>query len=221
MSDDWVTGRQRWAEQHGFAYQPDVPDAMVHERFYLFTLGEDHPVVTGSNLLTGSWNGMPVSAFDVLVPQMVGASGAGVSTYWVESDTITVAVVGVDADLPYAYVEKKGLLTRAADDLDRIDRLHHDHLEVTCGARDFDKHFEVKTSHRDFAHQLFDHPMMEALLESGTGYVYETEGAEFIVHGRHVGHEELSGLLDAAKRFRDHVPHEVLTRYAPGWRDDA
>jgi len=220
MSDDWASGRRGWAGEHGFAYEPDVPESMLHERFYLFTLGEDHPVVTGTNLLTGSWNGMPVSVFDVVVPQMVGASAGGVGGYWLERDTITVAVGSVPADLPYVYVEKKGLLTRAADDLDRIDRLHHDHLEVTCGARDFDKHFEVKTTHREFAHELFDHPMMEAVLESGTEYVYEVEGSDFIVHGRHVGHAELSALLDAAKRFRDHVPDAVLEKYAPGWRDD-
>ncbi|HXY72828.1 MAG TPA: hypothetical protein VEM41_09805 [Actinomycetota bacterium] len=219
MSDEWASGRQRWAEEHAFAYQADVPDSMLHERFYLYTLGEDHPVVTGTNLLTGSWNGTDLSVFDVLVPQMVGASGAGVSIDWIERDDITVAMVRLDADLPYVYVEKKGLLTRAADDLDRIDRLHHDHLEVTCGARDFDKHFEVKTTHPDYARELFDHPMMEALLESGTEYVYETEGDEFIVHGRHVGHAELPALLDAAKRFSDHIPPAVLEKYAPGWRD--
>jgi len=220
MSDERASEAQRWADVHGFRYGADVPDSMLHERFYLFTLGEDHAVVTGSNLLTGSWNGMPVNAFDVVVPQMVGASAAGVSGYWLESDTITVAMVSVTADLPYVYVEKKGLLTRAADDLDRIDHIHHDHLEVTCGAHDFDAHFEVKTTYREFAHELFDHPMMEALMESGTEYVYETEGPEFIVHGRHVGHDELSTMLDAAKRFRDRIPATVLERYAPGWRDD-
>ena len=211
---------RRWAGEHDFAYETDVPESMLHERFYLFTLGQDHPVVTGTNLLTGSWHGMPVSAFDVVVPQMVGAEELGLSLFWLESDTITVAMAQVPADLPYTYVEKKGLLTRAADDLDRIDRLHHDHLEVSCGARDFDKHFEVKTTHREFAHELFDHPMMEALLESGTEYVYETEGRDFIVHGRRVGHAELSALLDAAKRFRDRIPGAVLEKYAPGWRDD-
>lgn len=219
MSEVRADDIRRWATEHGFTYQPEVPDSMLHERFYLFTLGEDHPVVSGSNLLTGSWNGTAVSVFDVVVPQMVGASGGGVAAYWLESDTISVALVSVPADLPYVYVEKKGLLTRAADDLDRIDRLHHDHLEVTCGARDFDEHFEVKTTYRDFAHELFDHPMMEALLESGTDYVYETEGSEFIVHRRHVGHGELSSLLDAATRFHDRIPTAVLEKYAPGWRD--
>jgi len=220
MSKERADDIRRWAGEHGLAYEPEVPDSMLHERFYLFTLGEDRVVVTGSNLLTGSWDGMPVSAFDVVVPQMVGASGGGVGGYWLERDTITVAMVPVAADLPYTYVEKKGLLTRAADDLDRIDRLHHDHLEVTCGARGFDEHFEVKTTYREFAHELFDHPMMEALIESGTDYVYETEGSEFIVHSRHVGHRELSSLLDAAKRFFDHLPATVLEKYAPGWRDD-
>jgi len=219
MSDQRAAELRGWAGDHGFDFHEDVPESLLDTGFYLFTLGQDHEVVVGSNLLTGAWQGMRVRVFDVSFPEVAGVEALGVSGYWIEHDTTTTAMVEVPAELPYVYVEKKGLLTRAADDLDRVDRLHHDHLEVTCGARDFDTHFEVKTTHREFAHQLFGHPLMEAILASGTGFVYEVYGERFIVHGPRMRVSELPTLLDAARRFRDAIPHEVLGRYATGASD--
>ena len=216
MSDQRAAELKGWADGHGFEFSAAVPESLLDTGFYLFTLGQDHEVVAGSNLLTGAWQGMQARVFDVSFPELAGAAALGVSGYWIEHDTSTAAMVEVPADLPYVYVEKKGLLTRAADDLDRIDRLHHDHLEVTCGARDFDTHFEVKTTHREFAHELFDHPLMEAVLASGTGFVYEVYGERFIVHGPRMRAAELPALLDAAKRFRDNISRDVLDRHAAG-----
>jgi hypothetical protein len=97
--------------------------------------------------------------------------------------------------------------------MDAIDRLHHDHLETECGAKDFDHHFEVKTEHPDFAAELFDHALMEALLSRGTGYVYEVSGRQFIVHAPKTT-DELPALLDATKSVWDNIPSEVVEKYA-------
>jgi hypothetical protein len=213
MTEDRAAEMRGWAEAHGFEYEADVPDELLALPFYLFTLGLDLEVAVGENLLSGDWEGMPVDLFDVSVAVPEGVQALGVSAYWTENEVITTAMAGTGAELPYVYVEKKGLLTRLADDLDRVDHLHHDHLEVTCGAGDFDEHFEVKTTHPDFARELIDHGMMESLLAHGTGFVYEVSGRQFIVHTPKAS-EELPALLDATKAFWDEIPSEVVEKYA-------
>jgi len=212
MTEDRAAEMRAWAEANGFTYEADVPDELLALPFYLFYFGSDEPVASGNNLLTGDWQGMPVDVFDtsILVPD--GFQFMGVSDYWTENELITTAMAGTGADLPYVYVEKKGFLTRAADDMDAIDRLHHDHLEAECGAKDFDKHFEVKTEHPDFAAELFDHGLMEAMLTSGTGYIYEVSGGQFIVHTPKTT-EQLPALLDATKAFWDNIPSAVVDKY--------
>ena len=83
---------------------------------------------------------------------------------------------------------------------------------MRCGAGDFDEHFEVKTTHPDFARELIDHDMMESLLAHGTGFVYEVSGRQFIVHTPKAS-DELPALLDATKAFWDQIPSEVVEKY--------
>jgi hypothetical protein len=212
MTEDRAAEVRAWAEANGFQYEAVVPDELLALPFYLFTLGQDETVVTGENLLSGEWQGMPVDVFDVSVPTESGFQALGFTNYWTENELITTAMAGTGADLPYVYVEKKGFLTRVADDMDAIDRLHHDHLEAECGAKDFDHHFEVKTQAPDFAAELFDHALMEAMLTHGTGYVYEVAGGQFIVHTPKTT-EQLPALLDATKAFWDNIPSAVVEKY--------
>jgi hypothetical protein len=212
MTEDRAAEMRAWAEANGFTYEADVPEELLSLPFYLFTLGQDEEVATGDHLLTGNWQGMPVDVFDVSVPTSSGFQALGLTNYWTENEVITTAMAGTGADLPYVYVEKKGFLTRAADDMDAIDRLHHDHLEVECGAKDFDKHFEVKTEQPDFAAELFDHGLMEAMLQNGTGFIYEVSGGQFLVHTPKTT-EKLPALLDATKAFWDNVPQAVVDKY--------
>jgi hypothetical protein len=202
-----------WAQAHGFQYEQAVPDELLALPFYLFTLGTDEVVASGDNLLTGEWDGMPVDVFDTTVAVPDGVNVAGVVEYWMEHELITTAIAGTGADLPYVYIDKKNVATRLADDLDKVDRLHHDHLEVECGARDFDHHFEVHTTHPAFARELMSHDLMEALLRHGTGFIYEVSGRQFIVHTPREEHH-LEELLDATKSFWDLIPSEVVEEYA-------
>jgi hypothetical protein len=213
MTEDRAAEMRAWAEANGFQYEPDVSEDLLTLPFYLFTLGQDGPVVTGENLLTGEWQSMPVDVFDVNVPVADGVQILGITKYWTENEVITTAMAGTGAELPYVYVEKKDGATRFADDLDRVDHLHHDHDEVECGAKDFDHHFEVKSTHPDFARELIDHAMMESLVAHGSGFVYEVSGWQFIVHTPKAS-DELPALLDATKAFWDTIPTDVVEKYA-------
>ena len=207
-----------WAAAHGFGYEEVVPDELLTLPFYLFTMNTGTLVASGDNLLTGEWKGMPVDLFDVTVAVPDDVNVGGVSQYWVEHELITTAMAGTGADLPYVYIDKKDVTTRLADDLDRIDHLHHDHLEVECGAKDFDHHFEVHTTHPDFARALMTHDMMEGLLRHGTGFIYEVSGGQFIVHTPREEHY-LPELLDATKSFWDLIPEELVQEFASAETD--
>ena len=213
MTEDRAAEMRAWAEANGFQYEADVSDDLLTLPFYLFTLGQDEPVVTGENLLTGDWQGMPVDVFDVNVPVADGVQILGITQYWTENEVITTAMAGTGAQLPYVYIEKKGRGTRFADDLDRVDHLHHDHAEVECGAKDFDREFEVKSADPEFARELVDHTMMESLTAQGAGFVYEVSGWQFIVHTPKAS-DELPALLDATKGFWDSIPSAGVERYS-------
>jgi hypothetical protein len=219
MTEDRAAEMRTWAEAHGFEYGADVPEEILSLPFYLFTLGQDGPVVTGEHMLTGDWNGMPVDLFDVNVPVADGVQILGITQYWTENEVITTAMAGTGARLPYVYIEKKDRATRFADDLDRVDHLHHDHDEVECGAKDFDKHFDVKAADADFARALIDHTMMESLVAQGSGFVYEVSGWQFVVHTPKDAHD-LGALLDATKAFWDNIPSEVVEKYAAAAEGD-
>jgi hypothetical protein len=208
-----------WADAHGFQYEEVVPDELLALPFYLFTMDTGDVVASGDNLLTGDWQGMPVDVFDVSVAVPDTAQALGLSPSWIEEETITTAIAGTGADLPYVSIEKKGLLTRLADGLDRVDRLHHDHLEVECNAKEFDHHFEVKSTQPDFVHELLSHELMDALLKGGDNFFYEISGRQFIVHTPRDTHD-LESLLNATKAVWDLIPSEVVQKYSPA-EDDA
>jgi len=207
-----------WAEAHGFRYEEVVPDELLSLPFYLFTMNTGNVVASGDNLLTGEWEDMPVDVFDATVAVPDGTNIGGFVDYWIEHELITTAMAGTGANLRYVYIDKKDLTTRLADDLDKIDHLHHDHLEVECGAKDFDHHFEVHTTHPDFARELMSHDMMEALLRHGTGFIYEVSGRQFIVHTPREEHH-LEELLGATKSFWDLIPSEVAEEFASAESD--
>ena len=120
---------RRFAEGHGLAFSPEIPEGILDPRFYLFSLNMGEVIGWGANYMTGGWKGASVSGFDYAYEEMEEVSPVpGVIAYRDFADPISVAMVELDADLAYMYVERKDLLTRVADDLDRLDHMHHDHL---------------------------------------------------------------------------------------------
>jgi hypothetical protein len=103
-------------------------------------------------------------------------------------------------------VQKKDLLKRLEDELEHVSHLHIDHEEVECGVKDFDHEFEVRSLHPDFVRALFDHDLMEAVLEAGRDFAYELFDNGFIAYSPMLGPDDIPRLLDAAKAFHDHIP---------------
>ena len=211
MSEDRSRHIERFAAENGLGYVQDVPEGIVDAGFFLFSLDTGGVIGVATDMVDGAWRGTPVRAFDFTLPEREAISPLpGVDLFHEHIAAISVAMVEFDADLPYVYVEKKDLLVRVADWLDRVDHLHHDHLEVECGAQDFDREFEVKSEHAGFARTLFDHDLAAAMLATGRGFAYEVRWGRAIVYADGLDVTEWPRLLDAAKALRDHLPSTVL-----------
>lgn len=119
---------------NGMAFAEAAPPGVVDNRFYLFTVGHHDVVGWVEGYLEGAWQGVPVRLFDFAYEDVGGTEAAGESASWLTRTTSTTAMMEIPANLPYVYVDRKDWTTRIADDIDRIDHLHHDHLEVMCAA---------------------------------------------------------------------------------------
>lgn len=212
MTEDRSHAIAAFAAERGLRYVQVVPDGVIDAGFYLFSLDTGGVVGAATDMVEGDWHGTPVRAFDFSVPELEGVTDLA----WRRIAAVSVAMVEFDADLPYVYVEKKDLLERVAGWLHHVDGLHLDHLEVECGAQAFDREFEVRTEHADFARRLFDHGLAEAMLATGRGLGYEVRGGRAIVYADDVEPAGWGRLLDAAKAFRDAIPPQVLAEHGRG-----
>lgn len=214
MTEDRSRAIEEFARSEGLTYSEVVPDGVVDARFYLFSLDTGGVIGVATDMIEGDWKGAPVRAFDFTLPEKEAmATDVG----WSRLADVSVAMVEVDADLPYAYVEKTDFLSRVADELQRITHLHTDHLEVDGGVREFDREFEVLSPDAAFARELFgDHALAWAMVATGVGFAYEIRGDRAIVYGDGLEVTEWPRLLDAAASFREHLPPALLARYPKG-----
>ncbi len=203
---------EAFAREHGLTYAPDLPEEELDPGFFLFSLDQGQVVGSAEHCLEGIWESVRMRAFDFDLAEVSGLQALGVAAFWTDHTTATVAEVEIDpgVDLPYVYVDPKDLLTRLADDLDRIDRLHHDRLQVEYGVPEFDHVFEVRSPDHAFALALFDRGLIETMLAIGRGFVYEVRGSRFIVHAPQLAVDELPRLLTAASAFRRAIPALAL-----------
>lgn len=214
MTEDRSRAIEEFARSEGLAYSEVVPDGVVDARFYLFSLDTGGVIGVATDMVEGEWKGAPARAFDFTIPEK---EEMATDVEWSRLADVSVAMVEIDADLPYAYVEKTDFLSRVADELQRITHLHTDHLEVDGGVREFDRAFEVRSPDAAFARQLFgDHALAWAMVATGVGFAYEIRGDRAIVYGDGLEVTEWPRLLDAATSFREHLPAALLARYPKG-----
>jgi hypothetical protein len=223
-----ITGRSRegadparaaalkaFAESNGLEFNQDVDQEFMDPGFFVFGMGTDEVKGFAENVMDGDWDGYPIREFDYSV---IGVEEIGVPILITGTDTIeySVAMIPIEASasLPYVRVLKKDLTKRLEDDLARINHLHVDHGEVESGMRDFDHHFETRSSDPGFVKALLSQDLLETVLEAGTDFAYEVWDNGLVVYASQLKADEVPKLLNTGKSFHDRIPDDARSYQA-------
>jgi hypothetical protein len=196
----------RFASQHGMGYSADRGlDLAAYDFFSLLCRGDRRGC---KNVLMGRWQDLPVKEADYWYSELEAAGPQGqqgrVYSYF------SIVIADLAADVPYASIHKKGLLTRAAEHLG----LHH----IDFGSEEFDRKFRVTSPSTDFTFKLIDAGMMQWLLSTGGEFGFEVAHGYLLVWCHLLRPTELMQLFEAAKSFTDHIPGEVWAQYGTNSR---
>ncbi|TMK81669.1 MAG: DUF3137 domain-containing protein [Actinobacteria bacterium] len=147
------------------------------------------------NVLSGTWDGLPVREADYWYYTESSDSKGGRSKSY---SYFSVVVADLDCSVPRVSISKETLLTRAAEHLGARD--------LDFESEEFNRMFKVTAQDPQVAYQLIDPRMMNWLLSTGGAFGFEVAG-----HRRRP--TELIPLFGSAQLFRDHIPRLVRTEY--------
>ena len=188
-----------WAAQRGFEYSQEDPHGLDHLDFHLFTLGDGRGC---ENVLTGTWEDMPVRIADYWYYEDDNNSqGHSSRTY----QLFSIMVTTVDAALPHVRIGHENAFSRL------FDKLGFD--DVQFESEQFNRRFRVHADDRRFAYQLLDARMIEWLLATAGPHCYEVNGQWVLVHSKRLPPAKLTTLLHAGKGFIGKVPRLVWADY--------
>lgn len=192
---------QRVAHQLGLEYSPEDVHGCLDLPFALLLRGEGRGA---ENELWGTWQEMPVRAFDYwYYEESTDSRGHRTrSTY-----RFSCAVTEIDAACSPLALGRENLLTRIADSIGLAD--------VELELEDFNRAFNVKSRDRKFAFDFLDQRMMRWLLGTDRGFSFEASGRWLLVWGKRRRPAELIPLLGTLRQFRDQVPRVVFDLYGP------
>jgi len=189
-------GFSQMAAQLNLSYSRDDPLGLLDHPFTLFGKGDRR---TLENVVFGAWQEVEVAAFDFTYTE---GSGKSQTDY-----RFDCAIVPIEADGPRLLIEHENLLTSLAGALS----FHDQQFESEAFNQEYRVHCEVPK----FASDVLDARMMQWLLDSGAGYLFEVVGDRVLVAGPRIQPAELPGLLGVARGFSQHVPKVVSSLY-PG-----
>lgn len=187
------------ATQLGLTYAAEDPFGTLGLPFQLFRRGDGRGV---ENVLSGTWQGTEVRAFDYWYYEETTDSKGGTSRSYSRFDCVILAL---DASCSALTIDPENLFTRLADHL-----AMHD-IQFESGA--FNDAFNVKSGDRKFANDLIDARMQGWLLAHGSGYAFEVAGDRLLCSCRQIDPTGFVSLLGTAKGFRDQVPAVVASLY--------
>ncbi len=190
------------ARQLGLSYAPADPFDCLSLPFALLQRGDGRGV---ENVLWGTWQGMPVRAFDYwYYDEHRDSKGRRSRTY----HGFSCAVTEVEAACSPLRLERENLLTRLADHLALRD------LEFE--SEEFNRRFNVTGQDRRFAHAFVDARMMAWLLTVPGELSFEVCGRWLLCYSRRRAPFDLVPLLGTLQGFRERVPRVVFELYPLG-----
>jgi hypothetical protein len=191
---------ERLAAQHGMTYT-QFTATLGDYRFKLLRAGETRMFM---NVVSGSWNGIPV----VVADYWFGGSRPS-SPYHMRrrrrrssSHQYSLAVVGVGARCPRVAIERQAFPVSVAEHLGLRD--------IPFESEAFNRLFRVQSADARFATTLIDQRMMAWLLSTRGDYGFEVVGHSALVYCQFVDVAGITTLLDTAIAFARHIP-EVVT----------
>jgi hypothetical protein len=187
------------ATQLGLTYTAEDPFGTLSLPFQLFSRGDGRGV---ENVLSGTWQGMDVRAFDYWYYDESSDSKGGTSRSYSRFDCV---ILELDAACSPLTIDPENLLTRLADHI----ALHDIQFELG----EFNDAFNVKSADRKFANDLIDARMQGWLLAHGDGFAFEVVGERMLCSCRQIDPTGFVTLLGTAKGFRDQVPAVVASLY--------
>lgn len=187
------------ARQLGLAYSPTDTHGCLGFPFALLQRGDGRGA---ENVLSGSWQGVPLVEFDYwYYEESTDSNGNRTrSTY-----RFSCAVTEVDAALSPLQLGRENVLTRLADSLGLAD--------VEFELDEFNRAFTVKCKDRKFANDFIDQRMMHWLLGTDRAFAFETCGKWLLVYSNRRKPAELIALFGTLQQFRDGIPRVVYDLY--------
>jgi hypothetical protein len=190
------------ARQLGLDYSPEDVQGCLALPFALLQRGDGRGT---ENVLSGSWQDMPVREFDYwYFEESRDAKGNTSRTTY----RFSCAVTEVEAALSPLTLGRENVFTRLADSLGLAD--------IEFELDEFNRAFTVKCKDRKFANDFVDQRMMRWLLGTDGGFSFEACGRWLLVSSRRRRPTELIPLLGTLKQFRDQVPRVVFDLYGLG-----
>jgi len=189
-----------FATQHGLGYSR--PDPYSIDESYGFTLFGKGDGRGCENVLTGSWQGLPVRGADYWYYEESSDGRGGRSRNY---SYFSVVVADLSCSVPHISIERESLLTKLADHLG-----FHD---IDFESEEFNRSFRVRSDDREFAFQLIDARMMQWLLATGGEFGFELRGPNLLTYSRRRGPADLPPLFDVAAGFNANLPRLVHTQY--------
>jgi hypothetical protein len=187
------------ARQLGLTFSSEDTVGCLGFPFSLLSRGDGRGT---ENVMSGTWQGLPMTEFDYwYFEESTDSQGRTSRSY----SRFSCAVTEVDAACSHLTLGRENLLTRLADHVGLHD------IEFESDA--FNRAFNVKARDRKFANDLVDARMMQWLLGVDGRFQFEVAGSWILVYSRRLRPTELVPLLGTAQQFREHVPRVVFELY--------
>jgi hypothetical protein len=192
-------GFQTMARQLGLDYTLQDTFGLLGYPFALFQQGDGRGI---ENVVSGTWQGLDVRAFDYwYYEESTDSNGHRSRSYY----RFDCAIVPLEASCPELSIGHENVFTRLAGALSFHDIEFEDER--------FNHAFNVRGTDRKFANDLVDARMMAWLLAHASDYGFEVVGNRVLVSGPKCSPAEVIEVIGTAKGFVDHVPGVVFSLY--------
>lgn len=182
----------QFAIEDPFAIDATMPHA-------LFQLGDGRGC---ENVMWGTWDSLPVTAFDYwYYDESTDSDGDRSRTY----HRFNCVMTQIQAACLPMSLTREGLFSRIADSVGFKD--------IQFESEEFNRTWNIKCSDAKFATDFVDQRMMVWLMNAGPEWSFETAGGIVLVYHRKMDTTHLMSLLACCKSFVAQIPRVVYSLY--------